>query len=100
MLKRNTRICFKLFIGENLLSERTCHFSNRFQNRSRGRCTKTLLRVCNRLYSLSRCEVLHVLVFSVSRVSAALLRQATYGTIKIGIYQKIKRVFAADIRRM
>ena len=45
-------------------------------------------------------RILHVLVFSVSRVSAALLRQATYGTIKIGIYQKIKRVFAADIRRM
>ena len=31
-------------------------------------------------------------------VSAALLRQATYGTIKIGIYQRIKRVFAEDIR--
>jgi hypothetical protein len=34
------------------------------------------------------------------RVSAALLRQATYGTIKIGIYQKLKRVFAEDIRRL
>ena len=32
-------------------------------------------------------------------VSAALLRQATYGTIKIGIYQRIKRVFAEDISR-
>jgi hypothetical protein len=34
------------------------------------------------------------------RVSAALLRQATYGTIKIGIYQKIKRIFADDIQRL
>jgi len=34
-----------------------------------------------------------------SGVSAALLRQATYGTIKIGIYQKMKRVFADDIRQ-
>ncbi|CAF3940752.1 unnamed protein product [Rotaria sordida] len=33
------------------------------------------------------------------RVSAALLRQATYGTIKIGIYQKLKRTFADDIRQ-
>ncbi|CAF0720247.1 unnamed protein product [Rotaria sordida] len=32
-------------------------------------------------------------------VSAALLRQATYGTIKIGIYQKLKRTFADDIRQ-
>ncbi|CAF0959648.1 unnamed protein product [Adineta steineri] len=30
-------------------------------------------------------------------ISAAILRQATYGTIKIGIYQKIKRFFAEDI---
>jgi len=34
------------------------------------------------------------------RVSAALLRQVTYGTIKIGIYQHIKRLFADDIRRL
>ncbi|CAF3853376.1 unnamed protein product [Rotaria sp. Silwood2] len=34
-----------------------------------------------------------------SGVSAALLRQATYGTIKIGIYQKMKRLFADDIRQ-
>lgn len=34
-----------------------------------------------------------------SGVSAALLRQITYGTIKIGIYQKIKRFFAEDIRQ-
>jgi len=34
-----------------------------------------------------------------SSLSAALLRQITYGTIKIGIYQKIKRLFAEDIRR-
>ncbi|CAF0994578.1 unnamed protein product [Adineta ricciae] len=34
-----------------------------------------------------------------SGVSAALLRQATYGTIKIGIYQKIKRIFAEDIQQ-
>jgi len=37
------------------------------------------------------------LIFS---VSAALLRQATYGTIKIGIYQQLKRYFAEDIRRL
>lgn len=40
-----------------------------------------------------------MLISFISSVSAALLRQATYGTIKIGIYQKIKRFFAADIRR-
>jgi len=38
--------------------------------------------------------------FLLSSVSAALLRQATYGTIKIGIYQKIKRLFAEDIQRL
>lgn len=40
------------------------------------------------------------LVFFFFSVSAALLRQITYGTIKIGIYQKIKRFFAEDIRRV
>ncbi len=38
--------------------------------------------------------------FLLCSVSAALLRQATYGTIKIGIYQKIKRLFADDIQRL
>lgn len=45
-------------------------------------------------YRIARDEGVHKLY---SGVSAALLRQATYGTIKIGIYQRIKRIFAEDI---
>ncbi len=41
-----------------------------------------------------------IITFIICSVSAALLRQATYGTLKIGIYQKIKRFFAEDIRRL
>lgn len=40
-----------------------------------------------------------ILISTYFSVSAALLRQATYGTIKIGIYQRIKRIFADDISR-
>ena len=40
-----------------------------------------------------------ILISNYFSVSAALLRQATYGTIKIGIYQRIKRIFAEDISR-
>jgi len=39
-------------------------------------------------------------IYFLFSVSAALLRQATYGTIKIGIYQKLKRIFADDIQRL
>ena len=44
--------------------------------------------------ALNRLFCLHFLF----RLSPALLRQATYGTIKIGIYHSLKRTFVPDVK--
>lgn len=55
--------------------------------------------MCHSVRCVHRCVVrYHVLVVSVCRVVPALLRQASYGTLKIGCYQSIKRTMTPDPR--
>lgn len=103
MAKRNTQICFRPFIGITIF-----HII-------RKKSTKLSVSLaCFRigheegvrmLYSgyinLDFAMIIFMILFSpLTSVSAALLRQATYGTIKIGIYQRMKRIFAEDMRRV